>query len=160
MLISGGVLLLTGDAWRSGVFRLAPAMLALTNAGVIVLYTLVDGQGARLSGNAFSYTGWMFLWTALGLVVISAARGGRATLRRLRHGWRRGLLGGACSLTSYALALWAMTQAPIALVAALRETSVVFAAIIASTCLKEPISGLRVVSIAAVSAGAMAIKAL
>ena len=158
LLISCGVLVLAGDSWRSGTFRVAPALFALANAGVIVVYTLVDGQGARLSGHAFSYTGWMFLLTALLLLAISALGHGREALQFIRWGWRRGLLGGACTLASYGLALWAMTHAPIALVAALRETSVVFAAIIAVTLLKEPITRIRYVSIVTVCAGAIAIK--
>lgn len=157
LLISCGVLALAGDSWRSGTFRVAPAMFALANACVIVVYTLVDGQGARLSGHAFSYTGWMFLLTALLLLAISALGHGREALQFIRWGWRRGLLGGACTLASYGLALWAMTHAPIALVAALRETSVVFAAIIAASFLKEPVTRLRYASIITVSAGAIAI---
>ena len=157
LLISCGVLVLAGDSWRSGTFRVAPTMFALANAAVIVVYTLVDGQGARLSGHAFSYTGWMFLLTALLLLAISALGHGREALQCIRWGWRRGLLGGACTLASYGLALWAMTRAPIALVAALRETSVVFAAIIAASFLKEPITRLRYASIITVSAGAVAI---
>ena len=160
LLISCGVLVLAGDSLRTGTFRAAPAMVALTNASVIVVYTLVDGQGARLSGHAFSYTGWMFLLTAPLLLAIAAAGQGRAVLQRIRLGWRMGLLGGACTLASYALALWAMTRAPIALVAALRETSVVFAAIIAAILLKEPITRIRYVSIVTVCAGAIAIKIL
>jgi drug/metabolite transporter (DMT)-like permease len=158
LLVSCGVLVLAGDAWRSGTFRAAPALFALANAGVIVVYTLVDGQGARLSGHALSYTGWMFLLTAPLLLVIAAAGQGREVLQRIQLGWRRGLLGGACTLASYGLALWAMTRAPIALVAALRETSVVFAAIIAATFLKEPITRLRYASIFTVCAGAVAMK--
>lgn len=158
LLISCGVLVLAGDSLRTGTFRAAPAMFALTNAGVIVIYTLVDGQGARLSGHAFSYTGWMFLLTAPLLLAIALAGQGRAVLQRIRLGWRMGLLGGACTLASYGLALWAMTRAPIALVAALRETSVVFAAIIAATLLKEPITRTRYISIVTVCAGAIAIK--
>ncbi len=158
LLISSGVLVLAGDAWRSGTFRAAPALFALSNAGVIVVYTLVDGQGARLSGHAFSYTAWMFLLTAPLLLAVAAAGQGRALAQRIRGGWRMGLLGGACTLASYGLALWAMTRAPIALVAALRETSVVFAAIMASCFLKEPISRIRAASIVAVCAGAVALK--
>lgn len=158
LLISCGVLVLAGDSWRSGTFRGTPAMFALTNALVIVVYTLVDGQGARLSGHPFSYTGWMFLLTGPLLAAIAVAGGSRQVLQRIRAGWRRGLLGGACTLASYGLALWAMTRAPIALVAALRETSVVFAAIIAATMLGEPVTRVRYVSIVAVCAGAAAIK--
>ena len=158
LLISFGVLILAGDALRAGTFRAAPALFALSNAGVIVVYTLVDGQGARLSGHAFSYTGWMFLLTAPLLLAVAAMRHGQEIFHHLHQGWRRGLLGGACTLASYALALWAMTHAPIALVAALRETSVVFAMIIAAVFLKEPVTRLRCASILIVCAGAVTIK--
>lgn len=160
LLISCGVIVLAGDSWRSATFRAAPALFALSNAAVIAVYTLVDGQGARLSGNAWSYTGWLFLLTALLFLAIVTARGGRAMVQPMRAGWRIGLLGGACSVASYGLALWAMTRAPIAVVAALRETSVIFAVIIAAVLLKEPITPLRVLSILMVCAGAAAIKVL
>lgn len=160
LLISCGILVLAGDSWRSGSFRSAPAMFALGNACVIALYTLVDGKGVRLSGNAFSYTGWIFLLTAPVLLAISAAGRGGKILQCIKTEWHRGLLGGACTLASYGLALWAMTRAPIALVAALRETSVVFAAVIASFFLKEPITRVRYASILTVCAGAAAIKML
>lgn len=158
LIISCGVLALAGDSVRIGTFRVAPAAFALMNAAVIVIYTLVDGQGARLSGHAFSYTGWMFMLTAPLLLVIAGFVQGRSIVRRIRCGWRTGLLGGACTLASYGLALWAMTRAPIALVAALRETSVVFAAIFAAVFLHEPIGRVRYVSIVVVCSGAMAIK--
>lgn len=158
LLVSCGVILLAGDASHSGSFRLAPTALALGNAGVIVMYTLVDGVGARLSGHAFSYTGWMFLLTAVPLLVALFARRGRSAAGRVRLNLARGLIGGACTLGSYGLALWAMTRAPIALVAALRETSVVFAMLIATGFLREQISGLRYLSVLVVSAGAIAIK--
>lgn len=157
-LISGGVLLLAGDSWRAGKLHTQSALWALTNAGVIAVYTLIDGQGTRLSGQAFSYTGWMFLLTAVLFIAVSAAVQGRGVARRVRHGWRRALIGGGATLASYGLVLWAMTHAPIALVAALRETSVVFAAVIAAFLLREPITPLRYVSIFTVSAGAIAIK--
>jgi len=158
LLISSGVILLAGDSWRAGSFRPSAAMFALANACVIVLYTLVDAQGVRLSGHAFSYTGWMFLLTAALSSGLFLAVRGRRVLRQIHSGWRKGLLGGACTLASYGLALWAMTQAPVAAVAALRETSVVFAAIFAAGFLKETISRLRYLSILIVSAGAIAIK--
>jgi len=158
LLVSGGVLLLATDAWRSGKLRKGPTLLALANAGVIAVYTLVDGQGARLSGHAFSYTGWMFLLTAVLLFGLALVLKGRRMISHVRHGWQRGLLGGASTLASYGLALWAMTHAPIALVAALRETSVMFAAIMAAFFLAEPVTRLRVASIITVAAGAVAIK--
>jgi drug/metabolite transporter (DMT)-like permease len=76
----------------------------------------------------------------------------------LRRHFRKALLGGACTLGSYSLALWAMTRAPVAPVAALRETSIVFSALLAVFCLKETISPLRYVSIGVVTLGAIAIQ--
>lgn len=158
LLICSGVMLLAADSWRNGQFNRHATLFALTTAGTIVIYTLVDGVGARLSGNAAVYTGWVFLLTAIPLLALFTAINGRRTTVYLQKNWKRGLLGGACTLGSYALALWAMTQAPIALVAALRETSVVFGTIIAATVLHEPVSRTRWLAILVVLAGAVAIK--
>ena len=157
-LVSGGILLLAADAPRSKGVRLAPVVFALLNAGVIVGYTLVDGVGARLSGNAFSYTGWMLLLTGVLVFVIALAFRGRQVTDHVLAQWKKGALGGACTFASYSLALWAMTKAPIAPVAALRETSIIFSAILAVIFLKESISPLRYVSIIIVALGAIIIK--
>jgi len=158
LLIAAGILLLGLDARRRG--HAAPGVLrtALCNGGVVALYTLVDGQGVRLSGSAFAYTGWMFVGTAvlLGIVLWRLRRPALPVL--LRSGGRRLLLGGAGTLGSYALALWAMTRAPVALVAALRETSVVFGLLIATCVLKEPVTRVRVAAILTVAAGAVALR--
>ena len=158
LLISSGVLVLAGDAWHAGSLRPAAAIFALTTAGMIVVFTLIDAQGVRLSGHAFSYTGWMFLLTAASSLGIFLVVRGRRILLQLGSGWRKVVIGGACTLASYCLALWAMTRAPVAAVAALRETSVVFATVFAAYFLKEAISRLRYTSIAMVTAGAIAIK--
>lgn len=158
-LVSGGVLLLTADSPRSKGVRFEPVAFALLNAGVIVAYTLVDGLGARLSGNAFSYTGWMLLLTGVLVFVIALAFRGRQVTGHVRAQWKKGALGGGCTFAAYSLALWAMTKAPIAPVAALRETSIIFSALLALFVLKERITTLRYVSIAIVTAGAIAIKA-
>ena len=158
LLVSSGIMILSGDSWRSGSLRFSPTALALTNAGVIVIYTIVDGVGARLSRHPFSYTGWMFFLTAIPLLVASFAKQGGKAAKHLKLNWGKGLIGGACTLGSYGLALWAVTQAPIALVAALRETSVIFGTLIAAVFLKEHVSPLRYLSILAVTGGAIAIK--
>jgi drug/metabolite transporter (DMT)-like permease len=157
-LVSGGVLLLTAEPAHSRGVRLAPVVFALLNAAVIVGYTLVDGLGARLSGNAFSYTGWMLLLTGVLVFAASLAfRGRRVTDHVLAH-WKKGVLGGGCTFASYSLALWAMTKVPIAPVAALRETSIIFSALLAAFVLKERLTLLRCVSIAVVTAGAIVLK--
>lgn len=158
LLIGGGVVLLAGQGWHARTMTAHAVSYALATAAVIVVYTLVDGIGVRLSGHAAAYTGWMFLLTALPLLGLFLVRQPTETAGYLRRHWRRGLAGGACTLASYGLALWAMTRAPIALVAALRETSVVFATLIAVFILRERITPLRLASIAAVTAGATAIK--
>jgi drug/metabolite transporter (DMT)-like permease len=158
-LVSGGVLLLAADVPRSKCVRLAPVLFALLNAGVIVGYTLVDGVGARLSGNAFSYTGWVLLLTGVLVFVFARAFRGRQVSDHVLAQWKKGTLGGGCTFASYSLALWAMTHAAIAPVAALRETSIIFSAVLAVTFLKERISPLRYVSILIVALGAIVIKA-
>lgn len=157
-LICGGVVLLAGDAWKKRAFNGNAALFAIGTAGIIVVYTLVDGVGVRLSDHAASYTGWVFLLTAVPLLTIFLVRDRATTTAYLQRHWRCGLFGGACTLMSYALALWAMTQAPIALVAALRETSVIFAVLIAALVLRERITRIRYLSILVVTAGAAAIK--
>lgn len=157
-LICTGVLLLAGRAWRSGAHHPAATLAALANAGVIALYTLVDGIGVRLSGHAFSYTAWVFLLTAMFMLATACAWRGAQTWRTLAGGWRAVLLGGVGTLGAYGLALWAMTQAPIALVAALRETSIVFGALISVLFLHEGLSRLRLASVLLVCAGAVALK--
>ena len=125
---------------------------------MIVLYTLVDGLGARFSGNAFSYTGWMLVLTALCFFAAVSVIKGPRVLYAIAGKWQKSMVGGACTFASYGIALWAMTLAPIALVAALRETSILFGVALAAFTLKERISGTRCLSVAMIAAGAVAIK--
>jgi len=157
-LICGGVLALADRAGRSGASHPGAVLAALANAGVIALYTLVDGLGVRLAGHALSYTAWVFLLTAVFMLAAGTWLRGRALLRPPPGAWRAALLGGAGTLAAYSLVLWAMTQAPIATVAALRETSIVFAALIGVVFLKEGLSRLRLFSALLVCAGAVVIK--
>lgn len=158
LLISFGVIVLSFDSWRSGSLKLSSLFFALSNAAVIVVYTIIDGQGARLSGNAFSYTGWILILTAFPVILASLILRPAKVTSYLRRNVARGITGGACLVGSYGIALWAMTHAPIALVAALRETSVMFAMLIAVYFLRERISRLRLLSASMVIAGAIAIK--
>jgi len=157
-LISCGVVVLSLDSWCTGSLKRASLFIALSNAGVIVTYTLVDGVGIRISGNALSYIGWAFFLPIVPVFVALLMRWRSLTKSYMRHNVKRGLVGGACILGSYGIALWAMTRAPIALVAALRETSVLFAMVIATLFLGEKVSRWRFLSIVAISAGAIAIK--
>jgi drug/metabolite transporter (DMT)-like permease len=110
---------------------------ALGTAAATASYTLVDGVGARLSGSASGFTLWMFAGDGAGMLACALAARGRAALPALLPAWRAGVAAGAMSLGSYWIAIWAFTRAPIALVAALRETSVLFAMLIAAFLLRE-----------------------
>nr|VUD33389.1 integral membrane protein [Raoultella sp. NCTC 9187] len=101
-------------------------VLALINACFIAGYTLVDGTGVRLSGSALGYTLWSFLMNGSCLLGWATIARRHEVSRYLRQHWHKGLLGGISTMGSYGLALWAMTQAPLAVVAALRETSILF----------------------------------
>lgn len=127
---------------------------ALANAAVIAAYTLVDGVGARRSGDAFAYTLAIFLFSCVLFVPWVAWRHGAALARAVRARWHLGLAGGACIILSYALALWAMTRAPIAPVAALRETSILFGIVLARVALRERPSPARIAAGLLILAGA------
>jgi len=136
----------------------AAAGWAFANAAIIATYTLVDGSGARASGNAIAYVTWLIFLEGLPFLAWIAWRRGAPAMRYLRRGWRRGLLGGACSLAAYAIVLFAMTRAPVAAVAALRETSVLFAALIGALWLREGFGAMRLAGAASVVAGVAALK--
>ncbi|MPZ43435.1 MAG: EamA family transporter [Betaproteobacteria bacterium] len=157
--ISLGVLWIGGLHPRQLLTRMRPAAFAVGNAFVIAAYTLIDGIGVRLSGSAVSYGLWLFFliaWPYAGVALWSR----RAALgAHLRRHWWRGLLGGTLSIAAYLIALWAMTQAPIAAVAALRETSVIFAAVIGAWLLKEPFGRHRIVGACLVVVGIALLKA-
>lgn len=131
---------------------------ALLTALSISAYTLVDAVGARLAGSAHAYSGWLFALDAVMMLVYGLVRFPAAMIGGLKTEWKLVLGGGALSAAAYWTAIWAMTVAPIALVAALRETSVLFAAIIGIVLLKEPVVRARIVAAALVVAGLMLIR--
>ena len=152
-LVCAGIL-----AFASGRHDRRATLFAIGNALVIGAYTLIDAQGARASGAPVSYTLWFFAANALVIGSFVLARRGRELPAYLRRHWARAVLGGACSVGSYAIALWAMTLAPVALVAVLRETSVIFAAIIGALFLNERLTRRRLVATGAVMAGLIALR--
>ena len=158
LLICGGTLCLSMVRRQHGRAAAGSTALALMNAVVIATYTAVDGIGVRLSGHAAAYTLYVFLF---GAPLIA----GWALLRRpttvLEHFWSRwhfALLGGACSVAAYTLTLWAMTHAPIALVAALRETAIMFGTAISVLLLGERLAWGRYAAIAAIMMGAIVLR--
>ena len=152
LAVSGGVLAL-GLAPGAHASRHAVGF-ALANAVLIALYTMVDAFGVRASGNPVGYVlllfalnGWPF-----GLLVL-ARRGWTQVRPYAQERWPWALAGAVASVGSYGVALWAMTQAPVAVVAALRETSVLFALVIARLALGERFGPLRWAGAASILAG-------
>jgi len=132
---------------------------ALTNAVVIAIYTVVDALGARASGNAMQYVAALFLldgWP-FALLVLSR-RGWGVAVPYARQRWPVALGAALASMGSYGIALWAMTKAPVATVAALRETSVLFAALLGAWFLKEAFTPRRMAGTAVIVAGVMALR--
>jgi len=124
----------------------------------VASYTLADGQGARIALSATAFAMWMFVGDGLTMLVYAViTRGPRAPLAVL-SAWRTGLPAGALSLGSYWIALWAFTRAPVALVAALRETSVLFALLIGVVLLKESAGRWRVAAGLLIGAGVIAMR--
>jgi drug/metabolite transporter (DMT)-like permease len=160
VLISTGLLLLPADQWRRGRLHVASTLFAFATAVVICIYTLIDGIGSRLAGNAFSYVTWMMALNGLLLALFLLLRHPEAAMLRIRTRCLPLLGGGLCAWGSYAIALWAMTHAPIAMVAALRETSVIFGSAFAAVLLKEKLGIARYAAALLVCAGAVSLKAL
>ena len=166
-LVCAGVLGMGVAAWRcQASVQVFTVVVALLNAVVIASYTLVDGAGVRLAGNPWSYTLYLFIGTAILMALLAYARGrwqssGRGVSQpriQTREGLRLAIWGGAGTLGAYGLVLWAFAQAPVALVAALRETSIVFALLIGAVFLKERVAMAKLLTVALIAAGAVSLK--
>jgi drug/metabolite transporter (DMT)-like permease len=157
LLICGGVLSLglAGFHWRTS--RVSTGW-ALANAVIIAIYTLIDAAGVRLSGNPASYVLWLFVLDALPFPLLVLLVKKKELVSYAQRFWLRGLVGGVLASAAYGVALWAMTRAPVAAVAALRETSVIFAALIGAWLLKEGHLARRLAGAATVAAGVIALK--
>jgi drug/metabolite transporter (DMT)-like permease len=137
---------------RKGVY------LALVNALVIAGYTLIDGVGVRRSGAPAAYTLWVFLLTGLPLTLWATWARREQFFSYFGRHWRLGIAGGVGTIASYGLALWAMTVAPVAIVASMRETSILFGIVIAGLVLGEPVGPRRLISACIIACGAAILR--
>src|SRR5262245_46571379 len=146
-LVVAGVLLLSLRGGRKfGRLDRGAVGFALFTAVTICAYSVVDGVGARQAGGANTYSVALFVGIGPVMTLYALARNGRAAIADAARLWRTGLAGGTLQLGSYGIAIWAMTVAPIAIVAALRETSVLFGALIAVVVLKEAVRASRIIA--------------
>lgn len=176
-----GVAAVTAGVLLVGLARPAQALhhhralaYALANAVVIACYTFVDGQGVRTAvgggGSAASYVlllfvldgvpypGWVIARRLAGAPGPQRGEHRRRLLDYARRRWGLATLGGLASLGSYGIALWAMTRAPVAVVSALRETSVLFASALSVTVLKEHVGFKRIAGAMVIVGGVVALR--
>ncbi len=178
VLVAAGAWLFAGEglaAWQwIGVVTVSVGIMSLANPGrgragdgeakaivfalltglTIAAYSLADGLGVRLSEHEFAYIAWLFVFSGLPMPFIIRWRRGGESARLVRAHLRIGIFGGLISGLAYAIVIWSMSVAPIAMVVSLRETSVLIAAAIGSLFLKEHFGPRRIAAAAVIVAGA------
>lgn len=163
-LAAGGILLLSCGTLAmslrggAGTVRNRAVGYALLTSLFIAGYTLADGHGARLAADALGYTAWLFATDAAILFVAVLSTRGPGVLRIPLREWAVTLLAGVMGAASYAIAVWAMTRAPVASVAALRETAILFAVGISVVFLKEALTAWRIVAALLIVAGMASLR--
>lgn len=153
LTVSAGLFTLAAGR-RQGPRR--AVIFALLTGLSIAAYTVVDGIGVRRSGSTLGYTAWLFLGNGLLMSVAMLAIRARTRQALPTRGelMPRGALAGVLSLLAYGLVLWAQTRGALAVVAALRETSVVFAALLGAVVFHERMPARRIFASALIAAGA------
>jgi drug/metabolite transporter (DMT)-like permease len=154
-LVSAGIISL---ALQRGNVSKKGAWAAFVTGATIAIYTVIDGIGVRQAGDAMSYTVWMFAFYLLMPLLFIALRGARA-LRAPAGTIAQNAVGGLVSVAAYGIVIWAMQYGAMGAVSALRETSVVFAALIGRMFLNEQLTARRLVSCCVIALGAICIGA-
>jgi len=153
-----GIISLALVRQSDGLQNKSAARLALVTGLFIASYSLVDGLGARVAGTSLGFYCWLGIGNAL-IMIVYLRLTSPDTLHEIpRKGLPVFLLGGTASFVAYALVTWAFTQAPIALVTALRETSIIFALLIGVFFLKETLNLIKVFSTLTTLLGAILLR--
>jgi drug/metabolite transporter (DMT)-like permease len=157
LVISGGIVSLAfTDDGRLAALK--PMGFALATGVTIAAYTLFDGLGGRRAGDVFGYIVWLFVIDAVPFTLLVAYRYRARLGEALASAWRPAAAGGVLAVGAYGLVIWAMTRTSMAQVSALRETSVIMAALIGSRLLREPFGTRRLVAAGAVAAGVLLLQ--
>jgi uncharacterized membrane protein len=156
---TGGLLCVSAGLFVLASGRRGPRraiVFALLTGLAIAAYTVVDGVGVRRSGSTLGYTAWLFLGNGalMAVAMLVARTRSQEALRIPRELLLRGVVAGVLSLAAYGLVLWAQTRGTLAVVAALRETSVVFAAVIGAVAFHERMPARRIFASALIACGA------
>jgi drug/metabolite transporter (DMT)-like permease len=150
LVVSAGLATLVLAGRRPG----RAAFAAAVGTGLtIAAYTTVDGVGVRLSGSPVGYIGWLMILECLCVPMFAVLRRRDVLLKQPKRILLAGLAAGALSVLAYGLVLWAQTRGALAPIAALRETSVIFGAIIGTLIFREPFGRTRIIATVLVATG-------
>ena len=158
LFISSGVMLI--GLFSKSVIKNNKILYTSLATGVFIgIYSVVDGQGARISGSAISYMSWVFIFSALFFPVVLHFRKQKNILKKtLTKGKSVFWIGGTFSYLAYVVTVWAFTKAPVPMVSALRESSIIFAIFIGYFYLKDKINIYKIVSILMIFLGVLGLK--
>ena len=156
-LVSLGIMSLVAGSRFDPRIRWRAIGYPLATGATIAAYTVVDGVGVRLSGSPTGYIGWLFALFAIPIVLTAAVTRRGEAIDFLRARWRPAGLAAAFNFGSYGLAIFALSLGPMAHVSALRETSVIIAALIGTLVLEESFGRTRIAAAILVAAGVAAI---
>ncbi len=156
--IGCGIMSLVLVRGSEGIHNPHGAALALITGCFVAGYSMVDGYGARAAGTAVGFYAWETILNGGAFAAIVAVMSPGALQTTIRNHKKIMAIGGGASFAAYALVVWAFTQAPIAVVAALRETSIVFALLIGVFFLKERLNLLKLVSAMLTMLGALLLR--
>jgi len=158
LLISSGVMLI--GLFSKSVIKNNKILYTSLATGVFIgIYSVVDGQGARVSGSAISYMSWVFIFSALFFPIVLHFRKQKNILKKtLTKGKVIFWIGGTFSYLAYVVTVWAFTKAPVPMVSALRESSIIFAIFIGYFYLKDKINFYKIVSILLIFLGVIGLK--
>lgn len=144
--VIGGIMIFATRRLSAVLHERKALLSALITSCFIAAYTLVDGIGGRLSMNIPAYMVWLSILDGAPMALYVLSQRPFSEVRAQAARWRVNLLGAVLSLTAYWMVVWAMSQAPIALVSAIRETSIIIAALIGAYYFKEPAGKRRIVA--------------
>lgn len=158
VLLCSGTFLMSLRGGKVGTFGGRAVGFALLTSVFVAGYTLTDGLGARSAETALSYAVWLYIadgtWSAIFCIWLR----GPGVVRAVLPEWKSGLVAGLLSAAAYAIAMWAMTLAPIAAVAALRESSILFAMLISVAFIGETMSRWRIAAALLIVGGVVALR--
>jgi drug/metabolite transporter (DMT)-like permease len=157
-LVSVGIASLAFDKTARSRNGSKPVYLALATGLSIALYTFCDGLGTRSAGTPFAYIAWLFFLSGIPFCAATAIVRRRSLAGDIRASWKSGVPAGTLSALAYAVVLYALSLNPMAYISALRETSVLFAALIGTFVMKESFGGRRIAAAAIIAGGIMTMQ--